>query len=60
MNRWVAKARQTTSMMITSWDSQMVRVPKIGTQTVLAANAPASHQPVVRCTARACWPGSSW
>ena len=53
-------ARQTTRVMITSWDNQMVWLPKIGTQTVLAAKAPASHQPVLRCTRRACWLGSTW
>ncbi len=47
-------------MTITTWDSQMMPVPKIGTQTVLAAKAPASHQPVRRCTSRLSWLGSSW
>ena len=42
-----------------SWASQSCRRPKTGTQIVLQAKAPASHQPVRRCT-RGRLAGQDW
>jgi hypothetical protein len=47
-------------MMITSWESQMIRVPNSGTQMALQANALPTHQPVLRWILRGCWVGSDW
>ena len=60
LNPMVAKIRQMTSMTRMSWATQICRRPKTGTHNVLPAKAPASHQPVRRCTSRPSWPGSIW
>ena len=53
-----ATTSEASSTRMTTWASHSVRVAKTGTQTVLAAKAATSHQPVRRCSARSRWAGS--